>query len=894
MAIQLTRFTHASPFLAGLLAVSLVLVGSTTASVALAQDVEVLPPAEFDPLLPAQTSALPDPQTDTQTDTQTDRETDTSAPTSETDREDNSDADTEAEPETSGETASDSASEADTGTTGEDATSDTESSDESTIDAPASDLPESDSADNGDQQRTDETTVVDTATPTTGDTTSSDTTTQETSSDVTTVEAPATDEAAETNPSSDAQTDGESAVENTNLNPELARLTNHTIQVGESLEFVVSARSQSDDVPGIFASQLPPNATLTDNLDGTRLFSIDATEQNIGANVITFVAFEENDPSRIDEATITITVQAAAQPEAEAPADNTADNTGLTIEPIPAQTANVGQMISVRVVPSEPNGPVPSLFSLNLPAGATLDDNLDGTRTFNWKPMDGDSGVYMIDFVAVNPDDNDRRTSESFVLTVLSNTMPLIEIPQIEPLNDHQVQVNTMMILRVTPIGVDGAVPDLNVSPLPVNATFDDNGDGTRTLRWRPVSGAEGTYTLTFVATDPNNSDLVGRRSIEVEVISDGSIPTTDEITQPVPQPDVQANASVDGDDNNEDQAATSGDDNNSAGETSVDDTAIDEPTNTPVDTAPPTEPPATMTRETFLAALPGSRLDECRITVPGVESERTVETFTDELYILDFYFYRNVDCSGIPYGSSNPLLIYGYTVGESVITDDGRQAFPIDLQVEQTGQIGGEEFGEPEGTRAFDIIAIEGDSVLFAEAIASTTPETRPTLLQAALPSENRPRLGKPDIAPSDLVGSWQSNCLNSQTVLYEFSEEQLRQNSITWDSATCDGSIHHNLETLYTIAYGEQSRSLFGDYMLPVDITIASSSYLQLDDTAGAPAAPPLPPIGMESFQIVTLEQDTLMFGTCSFIGGCLETAATRPDMVHLNNGRRWQRAP
>ena len=884
MAIQLTRFTHASPFLAGLLAVSLVFVGSTISSVALAQDVEVLPPAESDPQLPAQTSASPV------------SETETSTPTSETNPEDGS----EAGPETSGESSSDMPPEADSGTTGEDTTSDTDSPAESTMDAPASELPESDTSDTSDQQRPDETTVVDTAAPTTSDTTSDNTTTQETSSDVTTVEAPATDDAAELDLSSDEQTDdtqnpdGDSADENTDLNPELARLTDHTIQVGDSLEFIVSARSQSDDVPGIFAAQLPPNATLTDNLDGTRLFSIDATEQNIGANVITFVAFEESDPSRIDEATITITVQAAAQPEADAPADNTPDNTGLTIEPIPAQTANVGQMISVRVVPSEPNGPVPNLFSLNLPAGATLDDNLDGTRTFNWKPMDGDSGVYMIDFVAVNPDDNDRRSSESLVLTVLSNTMPLIEIPQIEPLNDHQVQVNTMMILRVTPIGVNGVVPDLNVSPLPVNATFDDNGDGTRTLRWRPVRGAEGSYTLTFVATDPNNSDLVGRRSIMVEVISDGSIPTTDEITQPVPQPDMQANASVNGDNTSEEQAA-SGDDNNSTGDTaSVDDTANNVATNTPVDTAPPTEPPATMTRETFLAALPGSRLDECRITVPGVESERTVETFTDELYILDFYFYRNVDCSGIPYGSSNPLLIYGYTVGESVITDDGRQAFPIDLQVEQTGQIGGEEFGEPEGTRAFDIIAIEGDSVLFAEAIASTTPETRPTLLQAALPSENRPRLGKADIAPSDLIGSWQSNCLNSQTVLYEFSDEQLRQNSITWDSATCDGSIHHNLETLYSISYGEQSRSLFGDYMLPVDITIASSTYLQLDDTAGAPAAPPLPPIGMESFQIVTLEQDTLMFGTCSFIGGCLETAATRPDMVHLNNGRRWQRAP
>lgn len=836
---------------------------------AVAQQDEVLPPDEFEPSVPAQTSDQSGDQENTADEGNTESD----------DTEDGQQSDSSAE--SSAEDSGD-----DTPETGTD-TSDSEGDSEDVSDGEES-LPIDDNPPE---------TVQTTETPaapgsTSEDSPSSNPTEQDQSEEMT----EADDAAVEPGSSTD-------------LTPTLVRLTDHTITVGETLEFIVSASLANGDIPGIFATQLPEAATLTDNLDGTRLFRINANDTNIGSNTVTFVAFNEANPVLLDETSITITVEASAtssNPPPTSESDPTPGDTagGLTIEPVPAQNVNVGQQISVRVRPVEPNGPVPNLFALNLPEGASLDDNFDGTRTFNWKPMDGDSGVYMVDLVAENPDNNDIRATAKLVVTVLSNTVPLIEIPQIEPLNDHRVQVNTMMILRVTPIGVNNVVPDLNVSPLPVNASFDDNGDGTRTLRWRPTPGAEGTYTITFIATDPVDRNLVGERSIQVEVVSDGSIPTTDEITEPVPQPDAsnasptepqdESNDSSQNDSQNDSESQTDepGTPDNT-GPVASDDPAADE-SNSNTDEPAAEQPPVTMTREEFAAALPGSRYDECRITVPGAESERTVETFTDELYILDYYFFRNVDCSGIPFGSSNPLLIYGYTLGDAVITDDGRQAFEIDLQVEQTGSIGGDEFGEPEGSRAYDIIAKEGNSVLFAEAIASTTPETRPTLLQTAFPAENRPLLGKPDITPTDLAGNWASNCLNNQTVLYAFSDNTLVQNNITWDNATCDGGVHHNLETTYSISFGDSSRSLFGDYILPIDIEISASQYLQKDDSAGAPAAPPLPPIGMKSYQIVTLEQETLMFGTCSFTGGCLETEATRPDMVHLNNGRRWQRAP
>ncbi|HDM77712.1 MAG TPA: calcium-binding protein, partial [Deltaproteobacteria bacterium] len=48
----------------------------------------------------------------------------------------------------------------------------------------------------------------------------------------------------------------------------------------------------------------------------------------------------------------------------------------------------------------------------------------------------------------------------------------------------------------------DGTTPSLFAAPLPVGATFTDNGNGEGTFEWTPVIGQAGDYEITFTASD--------------------------------------------------------------------------------------------------------------------------------------------------------------------------------------------------------------------------------------------------------------------------------------------------------------------------------------------------------------------------------------------------------
>jgi hypothetical protein len=64
---------------------------------------------------------------------------------------------------------------------------------------------------------------------------------------------------------------------------------------------------------------------------------------------------------------------------------------------------------------SDPNNTVPALDVPQLPAGATFDDNGDGTGVFNWVPAIGQSGTYAVTFIA---SDGQLTANRSVIITV--------------------------------------------------------------------------------------------------------------------------------------------------------------------------------------------------------------------------------------------------------------------------------------------------------------------------------------------------------------------------------------------------------------------------------------------------------------------------------------------
>src|SRR5205807_4099472 len=63
-----------------------------------------------------------------------------------------------------------------------------------------------------------------------------------------------------------------------------------------------------------------------------------------------------------------------------------AANQPPVLAPIPNQSVNEGQLLQFTVTATDPDGDALSFAGANLPTGATLTDNHNGTATFSWTP----------------------------------------------------------------------------------------------------------------------------------------------------------------------------------------------------------------------------------------------------------------------------------------------------------------------------------------------------------------------------------------------------------------------------------------------------------------------------------------------------------------------------
>lgn len=86
------------------------------------------------------------------------------------------------------------------------------------------------------------------------------------------------------------------------------------------------------------------------------------------------------------------------------------------VNPLTEQYVAPGETLSVRISGWDPDGGVPGLYIENMPAGASFDDNGDGTRTFVWTPEYEDIGFLAFTVVATDAQaDGSANTSELYV-----------------------------------------------------------------------------------------------------------------------------------------------------------------------------------------------------------------------------------------------------------------------------------------------------------------------------------------------------------------------------------------------------------------------------------------------------------------------------------------------
>ncbi|MEW6050860.1 MAG: tandem-95 repeat protein [Candidatus Zixiibacteriota bacterium] len=270
-------------------------------------------------------------------------------------------------------------------------------------------------------------------------------------------------------------------VNNVNQAPVLATIGPRSVNEGSNLNFGVSASDPDGTTPILTTTTpLPANATFIDNGNGTGTFNFSPDFTQAGVYTITFYA---SDGSITDSEVVTVTVGGVNQLP--------------VLASIGPRSVNEGANLNFGVSATDADGTTPALTTtVPLPANATFVDNGNGTGTFNFNPDFTQSGTFNVTFYA---SDGVAVDSELVVITVNNvNLRPVMTAIGAQAVSEGQV-----LNLPVSATDPDGTIPALTSSlPLPTNASFVDNLDGTGTFTFSPDFGQAGSYTVTFFASD--------------------------------------------------------------------------------------------------------------------------------------------------------------------------------------------------------------------------------------------------------------------------------------------------------------------------------------------------------------------------------------------------------
>ncbi len=255
--------------------------------------------------------------------------------------------------------------------------------------------------------------------------------------------------------------------------PAVASLNNATFTAGSFGTFTISTSGYPKPSIARGGVPLPASVTFVDNGNGTGTLSGTPGAATGGTYALTFTA--TNTVNSTPAQNFTLTVR-------QAPAVTSATSFTFT----------AGTFGTFTVATS--GVPAPSIARGGaLPSGITFVDNGNGTGTLSGTPAALTGGVYALIFSASNA--VGTSAAQNFTLTV---NQP----PTVTSASSDAFTVGNSGTFTVIASGYP--VPSIargGVS-LPGGVTFVDNGNGTGTLGGTPNPGTNGSYTLTFTATN--------------------------------------------------------------------------------------------------------------------------------------------------------------------------------------------------------------------------------------------------------------------------------------------------------------------------------------------------------------------------------------------------------
>jgi PKD repeat protein len=265
-----------------------------------------------------------------------------------------------------------------------------------------------------------------------------------------------------------------------NQAPVLAGIGPQSVTEGSNLTFGTSATDADLDSLIMTAENLPPNATYTDNYDGTGTFSFDPDYTQAGVINVTFIV---SDGALADTEVVAITV-------------NDAGNQAPVLAAIGPQVVTEGGSLNLIVSATDADADSLILSAEGLPLNANFTDNFDGTGIFNFNPDYNQAGDYSVTFIV-----SDGVLADSEVVDIAVNEAGN-QAPVVAAIGLQTVLEGDTLTFLVSASDIDGDSLTMSALNLPTNATFSDNGDNTGSFYFTPSFSQSGSYDVTFIASD--------------------------------------------------------------------------------------------------------------------------------------------------------------------------------------------------------------------------------------------------------------------------------------------------------------------------------------------------------------------------------------------------------
>jgi hypothetical protein len=307
----------------------------------------------------------------------------------------------------------------------------------------------------------------------------------------------------------------EITVNNINRPPALDPIDPQSVDEGQLLEFRIHATDPDNDSLILSAEDLPVNAVFEDSGNGAGAFTFAPDYDQANIYTVRFIA--EDTLSAADTQLVEITV-------------NNVENNPPVLDPIDPQSVDEGQILEFRIHATDPDNDSLILSAEDLPVNAVFEDSGNGAGAFTFAPDYDQADVYTVRFIA--EDTLSAADTQLVEITVNNVNRP----PALDPIDPQSVDEGQLLEFRVHATDPDNDSLILSAEDLPVNAVFEDSGNGAGAFTFAPDYDQADIYTVRFIAEDtPSAADT---QLVEITVNNVNVPPILDPIGDQFGAPD--------------------------------------------------------------------------------------------------------------------------------------------------------------------------------------------------------------------------------------------------------------------------------------------------------------------------------------------------------------------